>query len=397
MSNRIIIFTFLLFTGTLFAKETPLAKDAKQALKSYAGLPELKKRGFKLSSLDSVQTGEDIYNTLLPYMIKDGVPLDNALSFYDKQARKTYNFKQHYTVHFADEYGTKAELINKGFKENEIFPYFSKGKDVYRAGTFSWEPAKNFPQSDSSVMTSLPPVKENNFIYFFPIVYTQSFYKDFWEESSTKDYIILDLRLSFSGNNNLVSSFFDYLEQRNYQGQIFIVIDSSSEFGEDILSYCLHVWRNGKEEARNLHITSIGDNTIGYSNFTGEWKRVETERIIIYGVRTKINLYKKYDEGVGQMPHIWAENAEDISKTIEVLTGIKGFSDKIKIYNDYYENIINQKDYYFLYPFRWPKAFSTEKNDKVFFEYFSQFVELQTKWNNFFIDVFKNLRTVTKK
>ncbi len=382
----VLLFFFIVITTALFGKETPLAKDVKKVLKSYAGLAELKKRGFKISALDSVNTGEDIYNVLLPYMIKDGVPLDNTIAFYDKQARKTYNFKQHYTVHFFDEYGTKAQLQAKGFKDEEIFPYFSKGKDVYRAGAFSWEPAKSFPEYDSSGMTPLPPLQEKKFIYFFPIVYTQSMYQDYWEAASAKDFIILDFRLSSSGNNNLVSSFFDYLEQRNYQGQIFIIIDSSSPFGESVLSYCLVKWVNGKEEPRNLRITSIGDNTIGYSNFSGEWKRLETERIIIYGVRTQINKYKKYDEGVGQKPDIWAENSEDIYKTIEVLTDIKNFSNKIQVFNTYYENILIQNNYNFLRPFKWPEVFCTEKNDDVFFKYFSQFVELQNKWNNFFIN-----------
>ena len=94
-------FTFLLvifFFTNLFAKESPVAKDVKKALSSYAGMSELKKRGFNIKSLDTAETMEDVYNIILPYMIQNEIPLDNAISFYDKQTYQTYSFKQHYSV-----------------------------------------------------------------------------------------------------------------------------------------------------------------------------------------------------------------------------------------------------------------------------------------------------------
>ena len=79
-----ILISFI-FLSPLTAKETQVAKDVKKALKSYAALDELKKRGFNLKDIDQAQSLEDVYNTLLPYMIVDGVSLDNALGLNDKK------------------------------------------------------------------------------------------------------------------------------------------------------------------------------------------------------------------------------------------------------------------------------------------------------------------------
>ena len=72
-SALFVLFLSLFLITKLSAKETQIAKDVKKAFSSYAGLSELKKRGFNLKSLDSAQTGEDIYNALLPYMIQNGI------------------------------------------------------------------------------------------------------------------------------------------------------------------------------------------------------------------------------------------------------------------------------------------------------------------------------------
>ena len=130
----------------LCAKETKIAKDVKKALKSYAGLSELKKRGFNLKLLDSAEDIETVYYIMLPYMVQDGVPLDNAIELFDKQTRQTYDFQQHYSVAFSDDYGTREELLQKGYSEDEIFAYYSKGQDVYRGGKFEWKKAKKYPE-----------------------------------------------------------------------------------------------------------------------------------------------------------------------------------------------------------------------------------------------------------
>lgn len=370
------IFTFLLvifFFTNLFAKESPVAKDVKKALSSYAGMSELKKRGFNIKSLDTAETMEDVYNTMLPYMIQNGVPLDNAIGFYDKQTYQTYSFKQHYSVNFTDDYGKKEELLNKGYKEDEIFAYFSKGKDVYRAGKFEWQKAKEYPEVGQRMMPQFPPVNGELFIYFWPAFWTEKFYPDYWEQAAKKDFIILDLRLN-QGGDYQIGQFFDYLDKVKYQGQIIIIMDSSSAAGEYLYAYRMTTWSNGQEKPRTFRYVSIGENTIGLQNFS-DWKRYETDNSIIWGVRQKKNQWKKYDEGVGAMPDIWAPNTEDIFKTIEVITGINNFEKNVATYQKYISMLIKQEQNN-LYSLRLPACFGKIKDDSIFYDRLSNFLPL---------------------
>ncbi|MCR5766452.1 MAG: hypothetical protein K6G09_10830 [Treponema sp.] len=383
-SIKKILFLFTLFSFIalpLCAKETKVAKDVKKVLKSYAGLSELKKRGFNLKLLDSAEDMEAVYQIMLPYMIQDGVPLDNAIRFLDKQIYQTYDFMQHYSVHFTDDYGTKDELLKKGYKEDEIFAYFSKGQDVYRGGKFEWEKAKDFPELTRIMMPQFPPVSGEQFMYFWPVFWTEKFYPDYWEQAAKKEYIILDLRLDQSGEYQ-IGQFFDYLDNANYSGQVILLFDDSSATGEYLLNYRMTTWKNGQEVPRKFKYISIGQNTIGLQNFSGEWKSYETDNYAIMCVRHEKNKWKKYEEGVGVMPDIWAENTEDIFKTVEQITGIKDFFKSVEIYQAYIDKvaIIRKEE---LFSFSFPQAFYEIKDEKEFKEELVDFINIQNIWYDF--------------
>lgn len=375
-----LFFLFLSFTN-LHAKETSIGKDVKKALSSYAGMAELKNRGFNIKSIENLESLEEIYNYLYPYMVQDGIPLDNAINFYDKKSYRTYNFKQHYTVQFTDDYGTKAELAAKGYKENEIFAYFSKGMDVYRGGKFIWEKQKSFPEFGERNLKQFPPISGENFIYFYPLYYTEKFYTDYWKQASSKDFIILDMRLASNGDYP-ISLFFDYLDDVKYQGKLIILIDSSSSAGEYLLEYRMTKWQNGQEIPRSFTFTTIGENTPGFGNFTGQWKRMESDNLVIWGIRPSINQWKKYDEGVGIMPDIWAENSEDIFKTIEAVTGINDFTNRVSLYQKFITNYTWLSDQQ-LYPFYIPDSFKQINDTETYLDYLSKFIEIQSKWYDF--------------
>lgn len=382
MKKLIFLFTLFSFIALpLCAKETRVAKNVKKALKSYAGLSELKKRGFNLKLLDSAEDIEAVYNIMLPYMVLDGVPLDNAIEFQDKQTYQTYNFQQHYSVHFTDDYGTKEELLKKGYKEDEIFAYFSKGQDVFRGGRFEWEKAKDFPEFTQSMMPQFPPVSGEQFIYFWPAFWTEKFYPDYWEQASQKEYIILDLRLDPSGEYQ-IAQFFDFLDKVNYQGQLIIIMDSSSPKGEYLLGYRMTTWRNGQEQPRTFKTVTIGENTKGLQNFSGEWKSCETDNFAIWGIRRAKNQWKKYDEGVGAMPDIWAENAQDIFRTVEVITGINDFSKSVEIYQAYIDKVMMVRKEK-LFSFSFPQGFYEIKDEKEFKEELVKFLNIQNIWHDF--------------
>ena len=376
-SVLIILFLSLFLITNLSAKETQIAKDTKAALANYAGLPELQKRGFKLESIDDAFTMEEVYNALLPYMIQYGVSLDNVISFEDHHTRKSYNFKQHYTVHFTDDYGTKEDLKKKGYKDDEIFAYFSKGQNVYRGGHFVWEKAKRYPIMNRNPDPQLPPLVEEKFIYFWPAYGTEQFYPDYWKQAVNKAFIILDMRLDEGGDWSIVQ-FFNFLEQNAFKGELIIIIDGSATTGEWLLYNRLTKWLDGKEIPR-FKYTTIGENTPGFGNFSGEWRWYNTDNVYITGVRTDIKQLGKYDEGVGAMPDIWADNAEDILKTIQVITGIKDLGKYISAYNTYIDNLAKSVQYNLSSP-DLPKAIFDIKDNKQFLETFSNFVDVDNRY-----------------
>ena len=81
------------------------------------------------------------------------------------------------------------------------------------------------------------------------------------------------------------------------------------------------------------------------------------------------------------MPDIWAENDEDILKSIEFVTGIKDFKKYISSYQKFFHMILNQKNKN-LYTLRIPASFGKIKDDKVFYERLSQFISLLEKLTN---------------
>ena len=383
--NQILfLFAFFVCIYSVNAKETQTSKDVKTALKSYAALPELKKRGFNFESIQSANTMHTVYKALLPYMIQDGISLDNAIELYDKSNGHRFNFKQHYSVHFTDDYGTREDLINKGYHENEILPYFSKGKDIYRGGKFFWEKLKEYPEINQSVMPRVPPITGDNFIYFWSMYYTEEFYPEYWEKASSKTNIIIDLRLN-NGGDYPISCFFDFLDEIDYKGQVIIIIDASSYTGEFLLNNRMSKWQNGKEVPRKFRYTTIGENTLGFANYSGSWERAESERNIIWGIRTQINQWKKYEEGVGIMPDIWAENSEDIYKTVEILTDIKNFSKSITVYQNFINNwMMDYEKYSFAFPYL-EKLYQL-KDDNAFIENLSKYEEIKKRWYNFCLE-----------
>ena len=172
MKKIVLIFlSIFLFTSTALASS--ISEDAKKAIKQYAGYKELQNRGFNLNMLDKIQNAEDLYKVLLPYMIQDGQPLDNLLSFND------YNFIRHKSIKFEDVYGTIQQLINKGYKPEQLFYYPSKGKDIYRVGNFVWEKPKPVSYPWMNINYFNRPFIGKKVIYFFVCNLSQNFFNPY--------------------------------------------------------------------------------------------------------------------------------------------------------------------------------------------------------------------------
>jgi len=325
------IFTFLLiilFFTSLSAKENQIAKDAKKALKEYAGYKELTNRGFKLTMLDSIQSPEDLYKILEPFMIVDGNPLDNLLSF------NGFNFARHKTIHFENVYGTIQELLDKGYKPEQIFYYPSKGKEIYRIGNFVWEKPKPVSIPWSDICFYKRPFTGKKLVYFFPGAFTKDFFKPYIKEISKKEAIVVDLRLNQNGWGGQLYQLGEALCQANYKGKVILIIDQTTGSDCEIViknnlnnSYYI----NGSHKKCNFEWITLGENTCGKEAYISNAKwNYKIGDLQFSPLPVNENQWIACPEGEGVMPDIWAAGDEDINKTIEQLTGENNFAELIK-------------------------------------------------------------------
>lgn len=321
----VFIFSILLGSASLFAT---IADDAKKAIKEYAGYDELVERGFTLNKLDKITTPEDLYKVLLPYMIVDGKPLDNLLSFND------YNFQCHKSIKFENVYGTFDNLVKKGYKPEQLFYYPSKGEGIYRVGNFVWEKSKKVPTIWSDICFYNRPFMGKNIAYFFVGMFTDNYFDSYIKEISKKAAIVIDLRLNQGGWGNQIYKLGEALCKANYKGKIIFVIDRTTGSDcENAMYYNLKdsYYINGSNKNVGFEWVTVGENTQGVQIYASNVKwNYQVGELKFSPLPVKTNEWKFCEEGVGFMPSIWASGEEDINKTIEFLTGEKNFAELIK-------------------------------------------------------------------
>lgn len=321
-------FLILFFFTNLFAKESQLVGDAKKALKEYAGYNELINRGFNLNMLDSIETPEDLYKVLEPFMIIDGKPLDNTLSF------NGYNFARHKTIHFENVYGTIQELLNKGYKPDQLFYYPSKGKEIYRVGNFVWEKPKaaSYPWGDICYYNR--PFMGKKIAYFFPGAFTKDYFKPYIKEISKKEAIIVDLRLNQNGWGNQLYQLGESLCQANYKGKVILIIDQTTGADCEIsiknnLKNSYYI--NGSQKKCYYEWITLGENTSGKETYVSHAKwNYKVGDLQFNPLPVNENQWIVCPEGEGVMPNIWAAGDEDINTTIEQLTSENNFAELIE-------------------------------------------------------------------
>ena len=326
MKNRkvfSVIFLFFILITNIFSSS--ISDDAKKAIKEYAGYKELQKRGFNLNMLDKIQTPEDLYNVLLPYMIVDGKPLDNLLSF------NGFNFSRHKSIKFENVYGTTEELINKGYEPEQIFYYPSKGKDIYRAGNFVWKKPKPVSYPWANICFYNRPFIGKKVAYFWVGSFTENYFTPYLKDIQKKDSIILDLRLFQGGWENQFYILFETLCKSNYKGKVILIIDQTTFESALKNNFRNSFYINGNEKKVNYEIITVGENTIGKQNYLNNAKWNYTIGELQFNpLPVNDNQWKTCEEGEGIFPDIWTEGDEDINKTIELLTGESDFANLIK-------------------------------------------------------------------
>ena len=120
-------------------------KKIEQALVDYVLYPELVERGFDIHQLDNMKIDGEMFEYIesffRPNDEKGWCALDNhhELNIKDENGKEFRSQDYKRAVIFTNEYGTKDELLKKGYVENEtMFYYPSNGEKDWRVGKWQW-------------------------------------------------------------------------------------------------------------------------------------------------------------------------------------------------------------------------------------------------------------------
>lgn len=303
-------------------------KKIEQALVDYVFYPEMVERGFDVHRLDNMKIDGEMFEYIesffRPNEEKGWLPLDNHHIFSIKDENKKwydgYDYRKH--VKFSKEYGTKDELLKKGYVENEtMFYYPSNGEKDWRVGEWTWFNYKGeLKGSNSGAKLNFDGMKE---IYKdLYVLETKKSYvirydgrvDKYINENITsipkKDYLIIDLLNGNGGNSGEALKFAETIKASKVK-KIIILIDNTTSSGEDI-AYAL------KDDKRVIY---IGENTNGIVRGADPKIIINEKSKIILKLST-LDFHSERPEGIGLLPNIWiANNSEiDIMKNIWNIT-----------------------------------------------------------------------------
>ncbi len=274
--------------------------------------------------------------------------------------------------------------------ESLLFPYPSKGKNIYRLGILCV--AKNAPEFVSVMFESsdveyqvpckyYPSYYDNKFhfdvqetdrsLYFWITSYLRNissydkYLKDLGRASKDKDYIIVNLKMNHGGMMPYGMGFFSYLLSENnfraklnqirsfgpggqtwgggivfkspvkiikritdtgFKGKIIILIDKDTASTPEFVIKDLR-------EIKNLDLTVVGENSMGLvKSNAGLIQYILPESMVCIGIphATDMNMKYSYDyqDGLGIVPDVWSTD-EDIEATIRNLVDDVKILDKI--------------------------------------------------------------------
>lgn len=135
-----VLIISLLFN--VFADNKQAHKELREAFENWEKLSIMVEKGFDLDKLDKIDDWKEMRDYLQPFFLDEkGYPLDqhSPIHFYDNKENYLgfVDVQCQMYIDWSDEYGSKDELLKKGYKEDEIFyyPYFNgEWRDGYRVG-----------------------------------------------------------------------------------------------------------------------------------------------------------------------------------------------------------------------------------------------------------------------
>ena len=304
-------------------------KKIELALVNYIFYPEMVERGFDVHQLDNMKIDGEMHEYVesffRPNEEKGWLPLDNHHRFTIKDENgkwyDSYCYRKY--VKFSKEYGTKDELLEKGYVENEtMFYYPSNGEKDWRVGEWTWYNLRGTLQNcntgaklnfvgmeEISKGISILETKKSYVIKLNDFIKNDTFDK---LSLPKKDYLIIDLLNAPGGKVNPALAFAEKIKKSKYK-KIIILICNTSSAGERI-AYSL------KDDNRVIY---IGENTNAMLKGMSPKALVNESGKIYLGLSTQNFIPDpSFREGIGLLPNIWiANNSEiDIMKNIWSIT-----------------------------------------------------------------------------
>lgn len=335
-----LIFTLVINVFAEYVSMETVHKELREFVETSAYFDILKDRGLDLDKLDSIDDPKELCEYLSQFFIdENGYPLDNHayIRYFNKDKHEDFEYIQRTTrLSFSDEYGSKDELLAKGYIENETMFYypFYNGEwheDGYRVGK------KVFG-------SPLYEVHKNNFEYSINtkkslLVGVPAFYEKYScindIRKSKKDYLIIDL--SYNGGGR--GEYFDMLVKaikKMKPKEIFVLCSGSTVSWGDYATLLI-----GK--ATNIKTTVIGAPTKGswISGVDEKTFYLGDAYFISFGLlplskahickdgylgRSGAESHEKYNlpyqtEGIGAAPEIYADNFMDSLEIVKHLIG----------------------------------------------------------------------------
>ena len=288
-------------------------KKIEQALVDYVFYPELVERGFDVHRLDNMKIDGEMFEYIesffRPNDEKGWVALDNHhdLSIKDENGKWLDSPSYHKWVKFSNEYGTKDELLKKGYVENEtMFYYPSNGEKDWRVGEWTWFNRKGDDWMSSNSAPKLNFVGIEEISKGISILETKKSYviklnshikNDTFDKLSLpkKDYLIIDLLNAPGGKVNPALAFAEKIKKSKYK-KIIVLIDNTGSAAERLI-YAL------KDDKRVIY---IGSNT------NGLLEGIDPKQIVCEKDKFSLVLSTKdfisdptFSEGIGCYPDIW--------------------------------------------------------------------------------------------
>ena len=327
-------------------------KKIEQGFVDYVLYPELVERGFNIHKLDNMKIDGEMFEYIesffRPNDEKGWLPLDNhhMLNIKDENGEWYQATSYKKKVFFTKEYGTKDELMEKGYVENEtMFYYPSNGEKDWRVGEWSWfdyygnwNSLSGYRNQTKSLSFVGEKLVKDDITHVETLETEKSFIIAFLcfkpgindVELVEKDNLIIDMSYNEGGSMNSKDTFVERVLKSNYK-KIIIITNSAGSSGDRIVEQL-------SKDKRTIVIGKNTDGTVIAGGYEYKVEIINADNKFYFKSMTNI-----YDtsimEGIGFIPDIWANNELDVFKNIWNITN------DYEIKTTYYSKIIDHDNY----------------------------------------------------